>query len=457
MKAHILVVEDEEAQRQMLLKQIRDWKHDAIGARGLARAREILARERIDILITDMKLPDGDGLELLHEVRERNPNLIAVLITAFGTIDTAVEAIRLGAFDFLTKPIDLDKLELVLVRAIEKRSLVEENRILRERLASTEISGQLITRSPKMEPVLALAQRVAEGDSSVLITGESGTGKEVLARAIQRAGPRRDQPFLPVNCGALSPTLLESELFGHEKGSFTGATARRVGRFEAADGGTLFLDEVADVPLEVQVKFLRVLQEGEFERVGGSETLRTDVRIIAATHRELKALVAEGKFREDLYYRLNVVEVEIPPLRERREDIPALAEHFLTKYAQRTHRGVKGFEPEAIDRLTAYDFPGNIRELENIVERALVVTRTEWITPRDLPPGVAGQPEPILGPERGDTPLADFLDSIERGEIEAALHHSSGRQADAARDLGLSERALRYKMRKYGLSSQQFG
>jgi two-component system response regulator AtoC len=455
MKARVLLVEDEEAQRRLLAQEIEDWGYEVFAAADVARARRVLGQERIDVLVTDLRLPDGDGLDLLRELRERNPVFLGILITAFATVDSAVEAIREGAFDYLTKPIDLTKLEVVLARAVEKRNLVEENRVLRERVATTELKDGLVTRSPKMEEVLALAQRVAEGDSSVLLTGESGTGKEVLARLIHRVGARREASFLAVNCAALAPGVLESELFGHEKGAFTGATARRAGVFERADRGTLLLDEIGEMPPDMQVKLLRVLQEGEFERVGGTETLRADVRILAATHRDLRALVEEGRFREDLYYRLNVVEIAIPPLRERREDIPALAEHFLRKYGGKAGGRVRGFTPEVMDALVAYDYPGNIRELENIVERGLVVSRHEWLTLGDLPSQVLGRAPSASGRERGELPLGEFLDAIERQEIEAALARSDGRQASAARELGLSERMLRYKMKKYGLQGRR--
>ena len=332
---------------------------------------------------------------------------------------------------------------------------MEENRILRERVATTELKDGLVTRSPKMEEVLALAQRVAEGDSSVLLTGESGTGKEVLARLIHRVGARRDAPFLAVNCAALAPGVLESELFGHEKGAFTGATVRRAGVFERADRGTLLLDEIGEMPSDMQVKLLRVLQEGEFERVGGTQTLRADVRILAATHCDLRSLVEQRRFREDLYYRLNVVEIAIPPLRERREDIPALAEHFLRKFAVKAGGRVRGFTPEVMDALVAHDYPGNVRELENIVERGLVVSRHEWLTLADLPAQVLGRGANEAGRERGETVLGEYLDAIEKDEIEAALERSGGRQASAARDLGLSERMLRYKMKKYGLRGRK--
>jgi two-component system NtrC family response regulator len=382
---------------------------------------------------------------------------VVVIMTAYGTIATAMEAMRAGAHDFLTKPIDLDEL-LIRVRKVERGiSLERENRELKEQLREKFKVDFIISASRRMEEALNLVKRVAPSPATVLILGESGTGKELIARAIHYSSPRADKPFIRVNCAALPENLLESELFGHEKGAFTGAVARRIGRFEQADQGTIFLDEIGDLSLPLQVKLLHVLQEREFERVGSSKTIKVDVRVIAATNRNLEEGIKKGSFREDLYYRLNVVTVSLSPLRERKEDIPPLIEHFLKKYSRENKKEVTSLSKEARDLLMRYPYPGNVRELENIVERAVVLCRGNTLTTQDLPLNLQ-ETEGEGGLKRtGECgrSLPDSLEEVERTLISQALEKSGGVQTKAAEYLGISERVLRYKMKKYKIAEEK--
>jgi two-component system NtrC family response regulator len=447
----ILVVDDEVAQRELIGGFLRKQGHDVLladgGAQGLARVREV----RVDLVLSDCKMPGMSGLDLLREIRKVNPEIPFVLITAYGTVETAVQAMKDGAADYLTKPLDLEELLLRIGRVSEQMRLQTAVRDLQAHLVERHRLEGIIGESGRMQEVLALVKQVAPSDATVLVRGESGTGKELFARAIHFNSPRAKGPLVGLNCAALPEQLLESELFGHEKGAFTGALSQRKGRFELADGGSIFLDEIGDLSPALQVKLLRVLQERRFERLGGTRTVTVDVRILAATHRDLEGAIRTGTFREDLYYRLNVVTIQIPPLRERREDIPLLLEHFLRKFAQKNKRDVTGLTPAARDALMRYDYPGNVRELENIVERAVLLTRGKAIDLADLPVALRPGERGLAEPEPRHLP--DLLASIERQAIRAALDRHGWVQTQAAQELGISERVLRYKMRKHGLES----
>jgi len=447
----ILIVDDEPAQLELVGGFLRKRGFDvtlaADGTQALARVR----REPADLVLTDQKMPGLSGLELIEAVRARNPETAVIVMTAYGTIETAVAAIKAGATDYLTKPLNLDELLHRVHQVREHQRLLVENRELRQALAERHRVEGILGESGRMQEVLSLVRRVAPSDATVLIRGESGTGKELIAKAIHYASPRAEGPLVRVNCAALPETLLESELFGHERGAFTGAVASRKGRFELAHGGSLFLDEIGDLPLHLQVKLLRVLQEREIERLGSSRPLPVDVRLLAATHRDLEALVRGGRFRDDLYYRINVVTVALPPLRERREDIPLLVEHFVSAFAAKNGKAIRGLTREARDALLRYDYPGNVRELENVIERAVVLTRDDVIGPEDLPLSLVDPiPETPEGADERGLPAA--VEGLERRMIRDALARTGGVQTAAAELLGISERVLRYKLRKYGLT-----
>ncbi len=460
--ARILVVDDEPAQRGLLAGFLRDLDAEVLEAGSGREALDLVRRTLPDVVLTDVRMPEMNGGELLRAVKRGNPEVEVVIVTAYATVPDAVASLQDGAADYLLKPLDLDEVEHAVRRAVERRHLRRENRELRRRLGEIESLPGIVTAGGVMAEVLSTVARVAPTTVPALILGESGTGKELVARAIHAASGRAGGPFVAVNGASLSPTLLESELFGHERGAFTGAERTRKGRFELASGGTFFLDEVGDLPPEVQVKLLRVLQEGTIERVGAAEPIPVDVRVVAATHRDLLAEVAAGRFREDLYYRLAVVALEIPPLRRRRADIPLLAEHFLAKHAA-ANGARKQLSREAMDLLISYDYPGNVRQLENIVQRSLVLARGELITTADLPPAMTGASAMAAGigrPAAGDgrwtdpgesAPLPQRVAALERAAIEKALALEDGHQTRAASRLGISERALRYKMRKLGL------
>ena len=449
---HILVADDEEAQRKAIAGFLKKKDFTVAEAANGTDAIAYVRDHPVDLLLTDYRMPDMTGQEVLRAVRAINPDIPVVVITAYGSIETAVGIMKDCAFDYLQKPVELEELLLIIGRAREHRMLVSENRLLRAQLSERYSFDSIVSRSGAMEEVLNTAGRVAASKASVLVRGESGTGKELIARAIHMASSRSNRPFVVVNCAALPESLFESELFGHEKGAFTGAERQRIGKFEQADGGTLFIDEVGDIPLAIQVKLLRALQFGQIERVGGSETLALDVRIVAATNRGLEAMIADGSFREDLYYRLNVITIHLPPLRRRREDVAPLAASFVRRYAELNGKDVQGISREAMDLLTRYDFPGNVRELENIVQRAVVLTRDEMVTTQDLPPELLHAATPDALPhhelfELGD--LAQRVDTLERLLVEKALDASGGNQVRAAELLGISERTLRYKLAKF--------
>jgi two-component system NtrC family response regulator len=452
----VLVVEDERSQREMLCGFLRKDGFRVVEAEDGPTALDHMRKNSFDVMILDQKMPGMSGLQVLEEAKKIQPDVDALMVTAFGSVESAVEAMKKGAFDYVTKPIDLEELLLALARIAERRTLIRENEILKERLQEKGIGeSRLICKSPKMAEVVNLAGRVASSKASVLLLGESGTGKELLARLIHSLSPRSSKPLVTVNCAALPESLLESELFGHEKGAFTGAIQRRVGFFEQADGGTLFLDEVGDLSPTVQVKLLRFLQEGEFQRVGGSAVLRSDVRLISATHRDLKARMQDGSFREDLFYRLNVVTILLPPLRERREDIRPLVEHFMSVYAAENGKPIEGISREAMDLLLRYDYPGNVRELENIIERAVVITRGTIIQTEDLPFGLQSREKPKGTKAPSHMGLKARLEALERELIEEAMAEARSNQSKAASLLGLSERMLRYKLKKYGLKASE--
>ncbi|OGQ56404.1 MAG: two-component system response regulator [Deltaproteobacteria bacterium RIFCSPLOWO2_02_56_12] len=446
----ILVVDDEPAQLELAGGFLKKRGFETVLAESGEKALRSFRDQPFDLVLTDQKMAGMSGLELVHAVRALNPETAVIVMTAYGTIETAVSAIKAGAADYLTKPLNLDELLYRIEQVRERQRLLTENRELREALQGRHRIEGIIGESGQMLEVVSLVRRVAPSEASVLIRGESGTGKELIAKAIHFASPRAAGPLIRINCAALPETLLESELFGHEKGAFTGALATRKGRFELADEGTLFLDEIGDLPLHLQAKLLRVLQEREFERVGSSQSIRVNVRILSATHRDLEALLKAGQFREDLYYRLNVVTILLSPLRERRQDLPLLIDHFLRVFAEKNGKRIRGFTHEARETLLRYDYPGNVRELENLVERAVVLTRDEVISKDDLPLMV--QPPEKGAEEEGGSSLTAAVEGMERQMIREALARSGGVQTRAAEMLGISERALRYKLKKYGLT-----
>lgn len=447
---NILVVEDGQTQREMLRDFLVAEGHVVGEAKDGAMAVDKVLSGQVDLLLLDYKMPGMDGLEVLKKVKEINPQIDVIMMTAYGTIETAVDAMKSGALDYITKPIELDELSLLIYRISERRTLIRENQILREKLWKKGIAtDHIVYKNHKMETLINMVARVASSRATVLLQGESGTGKELFARLIHTTSPRSDKSMIVVNCGALPETLLESELFGHEKGAFTGATARRIGRFEEADGGTLFLDEIGELSSSVQVKLLRFLQEREFQRLGGNLTLRADVRIISATNRDLEQSVRDGIFREDLYYRLNVVVMNIPPLRERKDDVPVLIDHFIKRFSAENGKNINGFSSEAMDLLLKYEYPGNVRELENIIERAVVIARDSIVSVKDLP--FKDLPARRFDTEFKKASLRESVESLEQSLIEDAMEEAANNQSKAAEILGISERMLRYKLKKYGM------
>jgi two-component system NtrC family response regulator len=454
-KFQALIVDDEQIQREMLEGFLTKEGYGVGTAGDGAAALDQFKRAPFDLVLTDFRMPGMDGIQLLKELKRLNPEVVVVLLTAYGAVETAVRAMKEGAHDYLTKPIDLDELLLLIQRVERELGLSRENRELKEQLREKFKVDFIISASRRMEEALNLVKRAAPSTATILILGESGTGKELIARAIHYASPRADKPMVKVNCAALPENLLESELFGHEKGAFTGAVSRRIGRFEQADQGTIFLDEIGDLSPSLQSKLLRVLQEKEFERVGSSQTLRVDVRVIAATNRNLEEAIRKGTFREDLYYRINVVTLALPPLRERKEDLPPLIEHFLKKYSRENRKTVVSVSKEAKDLLMNYHYPGNIRELENILERAVVLCRGDTVTTQDLPLNLReSKVEDLMKDAAGGRSLPETLEEVERLRITQALEKSHGVQTQAAEELGISERVLRYKMKKYGVGEK---
>lgn len=445
----VLIIDDEEAQRASLKSFLSKRNYNVYTAPGGEEGFAIVKENMIDIILTDFQMPGWNGLDVVKNIKKFNPEIDLVVMTAYGTIETAVTLMKEGAYDFLIKPINLDELENVLNKIKERRFLLSENAILKTVLNDKFQFDSIITRNPEMEKVINTAGRVAQSKSSVLILGESGSGKELIAKSIHFASPRKDKPFITVNMASLPENLIESELFGHEKGSFTGAINRRLGRFEEADGGTLFIDEVGEIPMASQVKLLRAIQFGEFQRVGSGQTIQTDVRIIAATHKNLEALIEAGLFRQDLYYRLNVVQVSIPPLRMRKDDIPLLIEAFIKKYSAVSGKHLTGISKEAADLLMKYSFPGNIRELENIIERAAVLCRGEFITKDDLPELSAEKKSGcIFDPVDLEGGYQLKMKAFEKALIEEALKRTGGNKSAAARLIGITERHLRSRLER---------
>lgn len=445
----ILLIDDEPAQILSIQSFLKRRNYQVLSANSGTEGLALFKKGNVHLVLTDFRMPDMNGLQVVREIIKINPEIPVVVLTAYSDSEDAVKVMKEGAFDYLSKPIDLDELELLVQKAKERSYLISENKLLRTQLEDRYKFDAVISQSKEMENVLNTAGRAAKSKVTVLIRGESGTGKELVAKALHFASSRKDKPMITVNCAALTETLLESELFGHEKGSFTGASAKRIGRFEQADGGTLFIDEIGDIPLQTQVKLLRALQFGEFQRVGGTETIKVDVRIITATNRNLEEMIRQGSFREDLFYRINVVAIQIPPLRERKSDIPLLVSHFIEKYVRENEKKISGISREAQDYLMRYRFPGNIRELENIIERAVVMSRDTLITTSDLPAGLSIKSETvILDPTDYSHSFTEKVAAFETAIIEEALKIKKGNQSQAAKMMGISERHLRSRMQK---------
>jgi DNA-binding NtrC family response regulator len=447
MSHRVLIVEDEEKLRRVIELQLRSAGFEVDKAASAEEALRLA--DRTDLILTDLRLPGMDGLELLELLHRQDSQIPVVVMTAFGTVESAVEAMKAGAVDFLLKPFSLDHLMAVIQKALEVRALRDENRQLREELGRRYTFDNIIGRSPPMQEIFATIMRVAPTRATVLLAGESGVGKDLIARAIHHQSPRRDRPFVKINCSAIPENLMESELFGFEKGAFTGAVSSKPGKFEQADTGTVFLDEIGDVPASVQVKLLRVLQEREFERLGSNKTRHIDVRIVAATNQDLRAALEQGTFREDLYYRLNVVPMNMPPLRERRDDIAFLAEHFVKKLAPDSGSRVESITEGAIQKLLEYHWPGNVRELENVIERSLVLCSGTTLEAGDIKMDVTPRPRPQS--EEHFLPEGMTLEEHEQAMIREALRLTEGNKSQAARLLGLTRNALRYRLSQMGV------
>jgi DNA-binding NtrC family response regulator len=448
----ILIVDDEPEVRAALLELIAGWGHVADGAADGPEALKKATLTRPDVVISDLVMPRLDGIWLLRALRDELQEVPVVFLTGRASIDAAVEAIREGAYDFLEKPVDPQRLRVTLERALEKRATLQEVAVLRRRLKLEGTERDFIGASGSMRKVFELIRKVAPSKTSVMITGQSGTGKEMVARAIHDLSPRRERPFVAINCGAIPASLLESEIFGHEKGAFTGADARRQGCFELADGGTLFLDEIGELSFELQAKFLRVIEEERLRRLGGKTEIAVDVRVICATHRDLKDLIKAKAFREDLYFRLAVFQLHLPPLKERREDVPLLVQHFIEKFSNESNKRIRGATPEALEALSSYAWPGNIRELRNTVERAMILCEGELIDVVDLPPELSG--------ESGEGPsfkvaLGQPLREVEKEYILASLRRNGGNKARTAEILGISEKTLYNKLNRYQAEARE--
>lgn len=449
----ILIVDDEKNYLVVLEALLSSEGYEIITANHAKDALHIIEEADLDLVITDMKMPAMSGMELLVESKKMKPEVPVIMMTAFGTIEMAVEAIKKQAYDYITKPFKNEELKLTIKKALENYRLIKENRRLHEALSERYRHGNIIGRSKPMLKIYDLIGKVAHSKASILIAGPSGTGKELIAKAIHFESPRKDRPFVSINCGALTETLLESELFGHERGAFTGAIAMKKGRFELADGGTLFLDEVGEMPASLQVKLLRVLQEMEFERVGGTRSIKVDVRLLSASNRNLKEEVAEGLFREDLYYRLNVITIEVPPLRERSEDIKLLVQHFVEKYRRDDGKSKIEISPEAWKALFQYQWPGNVRELENVIERAVVLKSDNLMRMEDLPIEVSGtqQELDVEGFIPMNAPLQQTLEAIEEKLIRRALKSCDNIQSRAAEMLGITKSLMQHKIKKFNI------
>ena len=450
-RGKILIVDDEANARAALSEILHDEGYQTETAADGFKALGKLEEFAPDVILTDLKMPGLDGIAFMEKAKAAAPGTVFVVMTAFGTISSAVAAVKKGAENYLTKPLEYDALSAIVERAMEKARLLQEAKKLRDKLRERNVFGHIVTDDPRMKEILTVVSQVGASRASVLITGESGTGKELIAEAIHAASPRAGKPLVRLNCAALAEGLLESELFGHERGAFTGAVARREGRFKQADGGTLFLDEVGEIPPGTQVKLLRALQDRAFERVGGNETLRVDVRIIAATNRDMKSAIAAGVVREDLFYRLNVVPIELPPLRERKRDVPGLASFFLRRYASENGRAIEGIRDDALELLSAYGWPGNVRELENVIERAVVLCDGSHIEKRHLPKAIVPQENADAAPPIPGTTIHE----LERYAILKTLEACRGSTSKAALILGVSARKIQYKLHEYGGAAEE--
>jgi len=448
-KNHILVVDDDSSHRTMLKTLLSGWGYAVSEADDGSAAVHKVREQPFDLVLMDIRMIKVSGLKALPEIKGFNPAIPVIIMTAYSSVETAVEALKAGAYDYLTKPLDFDELRITMERAMDHTQLKEENRLLRESLGNRFDRRNIIGRSQAMEKLLETVAQVAPSEATVLVTGESGTGKEMIAGALHYNSPRRESPFVKINCAAITESLLESELFGHEKGAFTGAYRRKEGKFLLAHKGSIFLDEISEMSPAMQVKLLRVLQEREFSRVGGEEVLKVDVRVIAATNKDLFAEIGAGRFREDLFYRLNVVTLTLPPLRQRKEDIPLLAQHFLGVFTEKNHKQVKGFTPQAMDRLLRHEWPGNVREIMNAVERGVVMAQTSYLDTKDL----TLIPEDFSSEEK--FPVKEFssvdlpLEEVEKATILKAMDASRGNKSETARKLGITRKTLLAKLRKY--------
>lgn len=457
MKSRILVVDDEESIREFLEIMLKKEGYEVTTAEDGQKAQEILLKKSFDMVISDMQMPHVTGIELLKHVKDSYPDVVFMMITAFGTTETAVDAMKMGAYDYVTKPFKIDEVRLNIHNALRSKNLETEVRVLKKELVKEYSFQNMVGNSAPMHAIFDLVKRVSQSPTNVMITGESGTGKEVVAKAIHYNGPLKDKPFVTINCGAIPENLMESEMFGHKKGSFTGAIADKVGLFEVADSGTLFLDEVGELPLSIQVKLLRAIQERIIRRVGATEDMKVEVRIIAATNRNLEDMVAKGTFRQDLYYRLNVINIRTPSLRERSEDIPLLATHFLKKYNDKLNKAISTISTEAMDILKKYNYPGNVRELENMIERTVALEAGSTILPESLPPMVntssgrkmASSNEIEVGEDGLD--LDKVVGQIEKELLVKAIHSAGGIKKKAAKLLKISFRSMRYRIEKYNL------
>lgn len=450
-KASILIVDDDTAHRTMLKALLDGWGYETFEADDGAVAIESVHGRHFDIILMDVRMLKVSGLEALEKIKKINPAIPVIIMTAYASVETAVSALKAGAYDYLTKPLDFDTLKLTLERSMEHILLKEENRMLKESLGKNFDTQNIIGQSNAMKNVLEKVKQVAPSEATVMITGESGTGKELIAGAIHFNSPRKDGPFIKINCAAITETLLESELFGHEKGAFTGADRRKEGKFYLANGGSLFLDEVSEMPLTMQVKLLRVLQEREITRVGGEDVIKIDVRLIVATNKNLQKLMQNGSFREDLYYRLNVVNLEVPPLSKRKEDIPLLAQHFLNIFSEKNRKQIKGFTPKAMDHLIQYAWPGNVRELMNLIERGVVLSQSNYLDEIDLPilkgSSLETSDQNLSGTGRDEV----SLDKVEKDAILKTLEREGGNKSATARKLGITRKTLHKKLKKYGV------
>jgi len=449
-KGNLLIVEDDPLQRKLIKENLEQEGYAVFEASSSSEAMEVISEKAVDVAVVDYKLNGETGIDVIQNMLNQNPLITPIMVTAFGNVKNAVEALKKGAYDYIVKPIDFKNFLLVIERALERQKLRKEISLLQGSLEEKFSSKNFVFTSTEMNEVALLTYKAAQSDATVLISGETGTGKDMVAKTIHFSSRRKKGPYLAVNIPSLPETLIESELFGAEKGAYTGAHERKIGKFEAASGGTLFLDEIGDLPPQVQVKLLRFLQDKEFFRLGSSQPLKSDVRIITATNRDLAKLMKEEKFRPDLYYRMNVIQIQVPPLRKRKEDIPPLVDHFIRKFAEKEGKEIEGISAEAMNLLVQYSFPGNIRELENIMERAVVFCESSYITSADLPVFLKEKKEEEL--IDSDLSLTDKVQRLEIREIRRALQKNNGIKSRAARDLGITERMLGYKMKIYKLS-----